>query len=496
MHALRMFCLFLVALWIAACTNNYEAPGIDKGPADTASQTDSGSEDSDADTDADSDMDTDSDSDADTDTDTDADSDSDTDTTPDDCTDGVDNDGDGYQDSEDPGCTDGDGSELPYDEPEEVEETSEDCWNSMPFTLFQSYVDFNLCASDFEGCFITTDWNSLSYVDIEIVRLVNAYTASAEVSVYSPDDGAIEADVFLPTVTDWTSPTTLYNQESDNQVVAVLEPDGKATEFSYFSFSGGTYRGYVLPDDDANRQDVCTGNGYDLVNWISGHGGPHSPSATQAWRECELTGDCEIMGPKPIEVDKTHLSAMSDDPDCSDGYTGLAASADSYYASGYTGTVQGLCMGSFLTIPPTWNDVDEDGVVDFDPNWDHSGLVNDELTYYDCSSNMQSTVGVQYCVAASQYFLYIIDDSGGVDELQLPVAMEVESDGSYNDVIAEVVAATGVDLVNAWYENNPDGEDGPYECDGDEDETVAWAEDANLIMSLVKVFSADVVVMP
>lgn len=490
--------LFALALILTGCTNNYRAPGTDKAGVptdDSGLVNDSGTPADDSGTPPD---------------DSGSDTDTDSGTPSDDCTDGVDNDGDGYIDAEDPGCENGDGLETPFDEPVDTgtgdtgdsgddtgtpEESAEDCFNDMPFRLQFHAVDYNRCTDlglSFTECFGATDWDELKFVDTENVGQVNGFSGTL-VNIYHPDTGAFEGQVYLPTDTSWYGGATAYNQEYNNGVIVALQPDGTLVEISYYSYSGGIHRGHLLPDDDANRQDACTGIGYDTVNWIGGHGGTHI-TGSQAWRECEIIGTCDMNRPLPFEGDRTHYRFDSTDPYCSAGFTGWAASADDYAASAYSGTMEGQCIGGFFQIVPAWDDADEDGEVDTDPSWDGISEINGELTYYDCTSNMQTIPSYQFCMAASRKFIFSVDDSGGEDEIAIPIAVEVESDGSYNDVIANVIAATGVDLVNSRYYNNPDGNDGAYECDGDEGETEAYAEDIALIFSLIEVVPPELVV--
>lgn len=437
MHAFRMFCLFLVAMLIAACTNNYRAPGTDKAgvPADTGFQSDSGNtEDSDADTDVD------------TDADTDADTDTDTDVGPDDCVDGTDNDGDGFVDSEDPGCADGDGLEGPFNEPEdtdvpdtggdtgeEPEETAEDCWDAVPYT------DINLRHVDHSVAdYGTSNWAStgLDYVDVDIVSLFGDCfdsTACVLVSIQDPDSGSWEADIYVPLdVTVWYGLSD-PDGEYDNGIYVFLQPDGTIYEVSYFSYSGGTYRGYVLPDSGNPVPEAC-GNGLITSYWAGSHGGSHF-TATQAVRIGELTGSSPIGRPLPIEVDRTHLSNAN-----GTGYVWPAASADSYW-SVYSGTGD-VYMGSILVVPETT----------------------------DCTT-MQTTPSERLCEVLRDYGMIVVDDSGGTNEVQVPME---------EGVVSEVLASEDIDLVNAYRADYG----GPGLCDGDEDLTLAYASDIETLMAM------------
>lgn len=376
-NALLALVFALVSFFAASCAKSEKLDASCYTPAGCSQVADSGTDDTGTPTDSDT-------------------QDTDTDTAPTDSGDTADSGDSG--DSGDTGTAD---TGYSFEE-------NQVCWDSVPFDI--QFMTLNRS----KATLVATDWDSgLDWVDYDPIYIVDGSAGTNQVTVYSPyscgDSSMVEGQIDLPVgfeMRDENDP--MYN----NGIVTSFQADGTVAEISYLApcnDGSGSYEGWILPDG-GDLQDACA-LGYSDTDWLGAHGGSHT-TATQAIRPGELTGTAPIGRPLPIEIDHTHMKCPTGATSGFDCFVGpLAASGDASALSDYSGSIDGLTMGSFLVLPST----------------------------YDCTA-MNTTPAERLCEVLRDQFMFIVDDSYGQDEVAFPMEDSVPD---------EVEAEWGIQLHNA-----------------------------------------------
>lgn len=311
--------------------------------------------------------------------------------------DGIDQDCDGEDATTDPGTTD----EYSFEE-------NQECWETVPFDIPFMTIDRSVAT------LVETDWDDgLNWIDYDPIYILDGSDGLNQVTVYAPfgcgNAALVEGQIDLPVGFEMRSEEDeMYN----NGIVVSFQADGTVAEVNYFlpcDDGTGTYEGWILPDG-GDYQDACD-PGYSSTDWLGAHGGSHT-TASQAIRPGDLTSSSPINRPLPIEIDHTHMWCPDSASSGFDCFVGpLAASGDYAALSDYTGSIEGLTMGSLLVLPEG----------------------------YDCTA-MSTTPAERLCEVLRDQFMFVVDDSYGEDEVAFPMEDSVPD---------EVMAEWGIELHNA-----------------------------------------------